>query len=71
MDRRRFVPSPEGLEGRTLLAGININTLFGLQLYPNLNVPITFQQKSLRIQHLPYYLEKIRPGRFLPKALQE
>jgi hypothetical protein len=67
MNRRRFVPSPEGLEGRSLLTSFNVNTLFGLQLYPNLNVPITFQQKSLRIQHLPYYLEKIRPGRFLPK----
>jgi len=67
MDRRRFIPSPEGLEGRTLQT--NINTLFGLQLSPNLNVPITFQQKSLRIQRLPYYLDKIAPnGRFLPKA---
>jgi len=67
MDRRRFVPRPEALEGRTLQT--NINTLFGLQLSSNLNVPITFQQKSLRIIRLPYYLDKIAPhGRFLPKA---
>jgi hypothetical protein len=69
MDRRRFVPSHEGLEGRTLQTTTNLNTLFGLQINSNLNVPITFQQKSLRIQRLPYYLDKIAPnGRFLPKA---
>jgi hypothetical protein len=67
MERRRFVPSPEGLEGRALLAGTSFSNLFGLQLYSNLNVPITFQQKSLRIERLPFYLEKIHPGRFLPK----
>ena len=65
MDRRRFVPRPEALEGRTLQA--NINSLFGLQVNTNLNVPITFQQKSLRIERLPFYLDKIAPhGRFLP-----
>jgi hypothetical protein len=67
MDRRRFVPSTEGLEGRTLLATVNVNTLFGLQVNTNLNVPITYEQKTLRIEHLPFYLEKISPGRFLPK----
>src|SRR5262245_57648001 len=67
MDRRRFVPFPEALEGRTLQA--NINSLFGLQVNTNLNVPITFQQKSLRIQRLPFYMNQIAPhGRFLPKA---
>jgi hypothetical protein len=66
MDRRRFVPSPEGLEVRTLQA-TNLNTLFGLQLSTNLNIPITYQQRLLRIERLPYYLERIRPGRFLPK----
>ena len=40
---------------------LNINTLFGLQVSTNLNVPITYQQKSLRIQRLPYYLDKIAP----------
>ncbi len=65
-DRRRFVPSTEGLEGRALMA--SANTLFGLQVTNNLNVPITYQQKQLRIEHLPYYLQEIQPGRFLPKA---
>jgi hypothetical protein len=69
MDRRRFIPSREGLEGRTLLASTNLNTLFGLQINSNLNIPITYQQKSLRIQRLPFYLDKIATnGRFLPKA---
>jgi hypothetical protein len=66
MDRRRFRPSTEGLETRTLQA-TNLNTLFGLQLSTNLNIPITFQQRELRIARLPFYLEQIRPGRFLPK----
>jgi len=42
--------------------------LFGLQLNTNLNIPITDQQRELRIARLPYYLEQIRPGRYLPKA---
>ena len=64
IDRRRFVPSTEGLETRELMAGVN--TLFGIQVTTNLNVPVTLQQKEMRIQHLPYFLEQIRPGRFLP-----
>src|SRR5207248_2382606 len=69
MDRRRYIPAPEGLESRALLAStVNLNTLFGFQVNTNLNIPITYEQKALRIQRLPYYLEKIRPGRFLPKA---
>ncbi len=67
MNRRRFVPGTEAFEGRTLMASSGINNLFGIQLNTNLNVPITYQQKALRINHLPYYLEKISPGRFLPK----
>ena len=66
MDRRRYVPSTEGLEGRELLSGVN--TLFGVQVTTNLNVPITLQQKEKRIEHLPYYMQQINPGRFLPKA---
>jgi hypothetical protein len=68
MDRRRFVPSTEGLEGRALMATTNLNTLFGLQVNTNLNVPISLQQKELRIEHLPFFLGQIRPGRFLPKT---
>ena len=70
MDRRRFVPNSEGLEQRALLASTtpNLSNVFGFQVNTNLNIPITYQQKVLRVEHLPYYLEKIRPGRFLPQA---
>jgi hypothetical protein len=68
MDRRRFVPYPEGLEVRALQAS-SISGLFGTQVTSNLNLPITYEQKALRIQRLPYYLDKIAEhGRFLPKA---
>ena len=68
MDRRRFIPSHESLEGRTLQA-INITNIFGAQVTSNLNIPITYEQKALRIKRLPYYLDKISEhGRFLPKA---
>jgi hypothetical protein len=68
MDRRRFVPSHEGLEVRTLQA-TNLTSIFGAQINSKLNLPITFEQKSLRIQRLPFYLGKItNVNRFLPKA---
>ena len=68
MDRRRFVPSHEGLEVRALQAA-NINSVFGSQINFNLNLPITYEQKALRIQRLPFYLDQIsQRGRFLPKA---
>jgi len=68
MDRRRYVPSSESLEGRALQAAVNPFNPFGAQVTSNLNIPISYQQKALRIERLPYYLEKIRPGRFIPKA---
>lgn len=71
MDRRRFAPATEGLEKRELLSVTNqpnVTNLFGFQVSPNLNIPITYQQKVLRVQHMPYYLAHIRPGRHLPSA---
>src|SRR5947209_3053904 len=66
MDRRRFVPSAEGLEGRALLA----NSLFGSRISASANVaqevPVTFQLKEHRIERLPHFLELIKSGRFLP-----
>ena len=67
INRRRYVPSAEGLEGRALQASTGL-TLFGAQLTSNLNVPITYEQKAKRIEHLPYYLGQIHSGRFLPNA---
>jgi hypothetical protein len=66
MDRRRVIPHAEGLEVRELMA--TTSNIFGTQLGTNLNVPITYQQKALRIEHLPYYMEQISPHRYLPKA---
>jgi hypothetical protein len=78
MDRRRFVPSPEGLEGRALLSLFGHNTStgsksggaglfgFGNVTTSNDSIPETFQAKQLRIDHLPFYIERIRPGRFIP-----
>ncbi len=34
MDRRRFVPSTEGLEGRALMATTNVNTFSGSRSTP-------------------------------------
>ena len=68
MNRRRFVPSQEGLELRQLQA-TNLTSIFGAQITSNLNIPITYEQKALRIKRLPYYLDKISEGpRFLPQA---
>jgi hypothetical protein len=66
MDRRRYVPVGEAMEVRTMLSGINVNNLFGFQVNSNLNVPITYQQKELRVERLAYYMGKILPGRYLP-----
>jgi hypothetical protein len=68
MDRRRFIPSKEGLEVRALQAS-SLASLFGNQVTSNLNIPITYEQKALRIEHLPFYLNEVVPhGRFLPAA---
>ncbi|WP_406699981.1 hypothetical protein V5E97_14160 [Singulisphaera sp. Ch08] len=66
MDRRRFVPSPEGLEGRAMLSvfGAGNNT----QAAVAQEVPVTFHQKETRIEHLPFYLKQLEPDRFLPPA---
>jgi hypothetical protein len=70
MDRRRFMPSTEGLETRALQAASSsgLANVFGFQVSTNLNIPVTYEQKELRIEHLPYFMEKILPGRFIPKA---
>ncbi len=68
MDRRRFRPSHESLEDRALQT-FNLTNIFGAQINSNLNIPITYEQKALRIERLPYYLGKINESpRFLPKA---
>jgi hypothetical protein len=66
MDRRRFVPSPEVLEGRKLLSNI-LSASTARSTLPTSNLPNTPEQKATRIAHLPTFLEQIEPGRFLPK----
>ena len=65
MDRRRFVPSPEGLEVRTMLSTTGSGFL-GSGSNTTQTLPITFQQKELRIQKMPTNLRALQPNRFLP-----
>lgn len=71
MDRRRYSPKGEGLEGRALLSLFGGRTSLGNSAAFNASVsnqdlPETFQQKEQRIEHLPFYLEQQGPGRILP-----
>ncbi|MCA1684691.1 MAG: hypothetical protein LC745_01645, partial [Planctomycetia bacterium] len=69
MDRRRYTPSAEGLEGRALLSlfggtghtGSQYNTTVSIE-----DLPKTYKEKELRIAHLPYYLQQEDPRRYLP-----
>ena len=68
MDRRRFVPAPEGLEVRTMLATTTGSgfSLFGNSSNTTQSLPITFAQKELRIQKMPTNLRALQPDRTLP-----
>jgi hypothetical protein len=67
MDRRRYVPSTEGLEVRTLLATSSSGLGFlGTSPTTTQELPITFQQKELRIQKMPVNLRAFEPNRTLP-----
>jgi hypothetical protein len=70
MDRRRYVPSPEGLEVRTMLststAGSPLAFLGGASTTTQ-TLPITFQQKAQRIEKIPENLRALEPNRYLPK----
>lgn len=68
MDRRRYTPSAEGLEGRALLSlfgGVK-NTAHYNTTVSIADLPKTYKEKELRIAHLPYYLAQEDPRRFLP-----
>src|SRR4051794_3845061 len=66
MDRRRFVPSADGLEGRALMSLFGGATPKSNQNTSVQELPDNFEKKALRIEHLPYYLEQTQAGRFLP-----
>ena len=74
MDRRRYVPSPEGLEVRTMLststAGSPLAFLGGSSTTSQ-TLPITFQQKAQRIEKIPENLRALEPNRYLPKDVIE
>lgn len=65
MDRRRFVPAPEGLEVRTMLSTTGSGFL-GSGSNTTQTLPITFSQKELRIQKMPTNLRALQPDRYLP-----
>ncbi len=67
MDRRRFVPAPEGLEVRMMLATTGSAFSFlGSGSNTTQSLPITFPQKELRIQKMPTNLRALQPDRTLP-----
>lgn len=69
MDRRRFVPAPEGLEVRIMLATTGSgSSLLGSGTNTTQTLPITFAQKELRIQKMPTNLRALQPDRYLPPA---
>src|SRR5262249_29613430 len=68
MDRRRYTPSAEGLEGRALMSlfGGKANSASQNNNLSVQDLPETFRQKEDRIDHLPFYLQQEDPKRFLP-----
>jgi hypothetical protein len=68
MDRRRFAPSPDGLEGRMLLSTARPASATVTAQAPVANLSSTLQEKQLRIERLPYFLQTLQPGRVLPGA---
>jgi hypothetical protein len=66
MDRRRYVPSPEGLETRTMMSTTTTGSLFRTSATTSQPLPITFQQKTERIEKVPLNLRALQPNRYLP-----
>ncbi|QEH35971.1 hypothetical protein OJF2_45290 [Aquisphaera giovannonii] len=70
MDRRRFVPSADGLEVRQMLSTATSGlSLFGSSVNTTQNIPVTYAQKQLRIEKLPYNMRALQQNRYLPPAL--
>ena len=68
MDRRRFIPRSEGMESRMMLSTTpNSSALGALTPASSQILPITIQDKLLRIERLPGSLRTLSPNRFLPK----
>ena len=59
MDRRRFIPSAEGLDTRVLLSGSGSRNIALSNLH----------QRTVRIENLPIVLDSLQPGRFIPSDI--
>lgn len=66
MDRRRFVPSADGLEGRALLSLLGGSAPSSSSSAALGQIPENFEQKIQRIENLPFFVDHIQPGRFIP-----
>jgi hypothetical protein len=67
MDRRRFLPSPEGLEGRALQSILQPPSVQAIKA--QLNQTTTVTGKLIRIQQLPNFFRSVVPGRVVSPAL--
>lgn len=71
MDRRRFVPSAVGLEGRALMSLFGGGSSQAALTTSLVNLPENFREKMKRIENLPYFLNSFQPGRYIdPQAMQ-
>ncbi len=68
MDRRRFAPSPEGLEGRMLLSTAGPASATVTSQAPVANTTSTLREKEQRVERLPHFLQTLQLGRVLPAA---
>ncbi len=76
MDRRRYVPRAEGMEGRMMLSTASAaapaaNTAAVTSTSTTTNLTITIQDKMTRIERLPINLRATDRNRALPKELIE
>ena len=65
--RRRFVPAPDGLEGRALLSLLSPPSVTAIK--NQLNATTTVSGKLIRIEQLPNFFRSIVVGRVVPKPL--
>jgi hypothetical protein len=72
MDRRRFIPGPEGMETRMMLSTATAATPVPTNAVSTTavgNVPYTIQQKLERIDRIPINMRATAPNRVLPQPL--
>jgi hypothetical protein len=69
MNRRRFVPSADGLEVRQLLA--TATAIPTVSAAATTVAPSPYDQRLQRIERLPFFLSSIEPNRSLPSGAVE